>query len=179
MLPFRSRAGDAGRLEQLLVVVEAVVVGEQRQRAPLALVLRVVARRPREQRRVDLRLLHQRCEVDPPAAAAVVADVVRVERADDIGRRARANGGDDLVVVDAADHVDRDLRMRLVIFGSQLLEAGQLVPGAPAHPDSQLRRRGAVYTTRERARSDRERSDDERDCRCATSHLRPSRESNQ
>ena len=50
------RRGDAGLLEERLVVVEAVRVGEQRQRAALAAVLRVVLRRRREDRRADVRL---------------------------------------------------------------------------------------------------------------------------
>ena len=54
------RALDPRLREHRLVVVEAVVVGEQRQRAPLALVLRVVPRRRREDRRVDVVFLEQR-----------------------------------------------------------------------------------------------------------------------
>ena len=52
-------------------------------------------------------LLHERREVDPAAGAAVDADVVGVERADDVGRVAGADRGDDLVVVDAADDARR------------------------------------------------------------------------
>ena len=67
---------DAGLLEERLVVVEAVGVGEQRQRAALAAVLRVVLRRLREQIDRDVVLLHQRRQVDPAARPAVVGDVV-------------------------------------------------------------------------------------------------------
>ena len=127
------RALQPGRLEHRLVVVEAVDVGEQRQRAALALVLGVVHRRRREDARLDPVLLHVRSQVDPAAGRTVDADVRRRERADDVGRVAAAERGDDLVVVDAADDLDLDGRVLAVVLGRDLLELAQLA-GAPARP---------------------------------------------
>ena len=137
------RAGDSGLLEQRLVVVEAVSVGEQRQRALLAAVLRVVVRRRREHRRADPGLLHQRREVDPAAGPAVDADVVGVERTDDVRRGACPDGRDDLVVVDAPHDAQRDVGICLLVLGRELLERGQLAC-APSDPDGELRRGGMV-----------------------------------
>ena len=142
--------------EQRLVVVEPVRVREQRQRAALAAVLRVVARRRRERIRVYVRLLQQRLEVDPAARRAVGADVVGVERADDVRSGAGADRRRDLVVVDAADDLDRYARVIPVVLGDDLLEHAELA-GAPADPDGQrrlLRRAGARVRRAHR------------DCRC-------------
>ena len=138
-------ARDPRLREQRLVVVEAVGVGEQRQRAPLPAVLRVVAGRRREPVDVDVILLQVGRQVDPGAAAAVVADVVGVERADDVGRRSRADRGDDLRVVDVADDLDLGGRVALVVLVDQRLERLELVgSGAPPDPRRErhrLRRR--------------------------------------
>ena len=120
-----------------------------------------------------LSFFEERRKVDPAAGAAVVADVVGVERADDVGRRARADRGDDLVVVDAADDADGYLRVIPVVLGDDLLEDGQLVAGAPPDPDRQLRRRRAVHICGERTRDEHERAHEQRHDRCATSHSRP------
>jgi hypothetical protein len=128
------RAGEPGRLEHLLVVVEAVDVGEQRQGTALALVLRVVLRRLREHVDVDLVLRQERFQVDPRTRVAVAADVRGCERAHDVRHLAAADRGGDLVVVDAADDLDGHFWMLVVVFRHYALEGLEL-RSAPAHPD--------------------------------------------
>ena len=159
-------------LEERLVVVEAVHVSEQRQRAPGALVLRVVHRRRREDARRDPVLLHQRREVDPAAGRAVDADVRRRERADHVGRVPRAERRDDLVVVDPADDLDVDVRVLRVILGHDLLELAELTC-APPDPDGQRRRVRLPARGRRRDRSDARREHEQRDRtggHCTASH---------
>ena len=70
-----GRAADPGLLEHLLVVVEAVGVGQRRQRALLARDLRVAERRRCELADRHVVLLHERRQVFPQAARAVLAGV--------------------------------------------------------------------------------------------------------
>ena len=102
--------------KQLLVVVEAVGVGEHRHRAALALVLRVVCGPPagtasrRSCRRppcTGSRSIQPPEEQNAPVLSAVKDCATS-------GGVAAADGRDDLVVVDAADDLDRDPRVRLV-----------------------------------------------------------------
>ena len=138
------RPGQARLLEERLVVVEAVGVREERQRAARSLVLGVVPRRRREDVGVDLVPLEQRAEIDPATRGAVDPDVLGGERAHHIGSGTRAERGNDLVVVDAAHDLDLDAGVLLVVLGDQRLELLQLRAGAPADPDRQLRRGCAV-----------------------------------
>ena len=116
-------------LEHVLVVVEAHGVGQHRQRAAGALVLRVGARGGREDRVADLVALEVGLEVDPCAGAAERAGVVGRERLRDVGRLAAAARRDDLVVVDAADDADLDAGVERLEVLDGVLEDAQLALG--------------------------------------------------
>ena len=133
------RPRQAGVPEELLVVVEAADVREQRQRTALAFVLRVVARRRRELVHVEPRGLDRRPEVLPRAAPAVRADVVGRPRDDDVRHLARADRRRDLVVADVPDDLDLDAGSGLVVHRDDLLELVELACG-PGRPDRELDR---------------------------------------
>ena len=141
---------EPGFLEQRLVVVEAVGIGEKRQGAANALVLRVVARCRWEDVDVDLVPLEVRGEIDPPSGWAEDAHIVGLEGADHVRDVAGAKRGDDLVVDDAADDRDLDVLVLRVVLGDDLLELDQLMTGAPADPERQLVDLGARSAPRER-----------------------------
>lgn len=80
------RPRDARLLEGVLVVVHPERVGEQGQRALLALETRVLQKALGEDLRlVDARLAQERVEVRPHPGVAVLAHVVGGERSDHIG----------------------------------------------------------------------------------------------
>ncbi len=126
-LGHRARRVRQARLpEHVGVVVEAVRVGEHRQRAAIALVLRVVAGRDRERAGRDVVPLHVVLEVDPGARRAVLAAVVGGARLRDVGRLPGGDRREDLRVVDAAARRDVDPRVRLLELGDDLLHHAEL-----------------------------------------------------
>ena len=133
-----GRRGDAGLREHRLVVVEAVGVAEERQRALVSLVLRVVELRLGERRRrVDAGLLEERREVDEGVRAAELADVVGRERRHHVRRLGptRTQGLVDLVVGDVADCLDGDVGVDLLEGSDVVLDRLDLVGCAPAVPE--------------------------------------------
>ena len=138
-------------LKSALVVVEAVGVGEERQRAARALVLRVVPRRRREDVDVDLVLLEIGREVDPAPGRAEDADVLGLRTSS--RRPARCPERSAAMILSSTMPPTTsivDVRVLRVVLRDDLLELVQLVTGAPADPDRELRR-GAALRRRRRA----------------------------
>jgi hypothetical protein len=137
------RRRDAGGREVLLVVIEAVGVGEERHRAALAAVLGVGADRVRELVEVNAVALHVRVQVDPRTRGAELADDVGGVRHGDVGTLTGADRLQHLVVVLAIldDYVHRgtslevgdDLRDGLAI-GEECKTSMSPVGSTPAAP---------------------------------------------
>ncbi len=167
-----GRRADAGLREHGLVVVEAVGVAEQGQRALVALELRVVELRRGERRPwVDAGLLQERREVDEGVRGAELTDVVGGERRHDVGGlgAARAQRLVDLVVGDVADRVDGDVGVLLLEGGDVVLDCLDLGRRAPAVPegDGRLRVRVVVGAAAAGPRAGgRAQDEDDRGRRC-------------
>ena len=159
-----GRRGDAGLREHRLVVVEAVGVAEERQRALVSLVLRVVELCLGERRRrVDAGLLEERREVDEGVRAAELADVVGRERRHHVRGLGptRTQRLVDLVVGDVADCLDGDVGVDLLEGSDVVLDRLDLVGCAPAVPEGDGRL-GVRVVVRAAARAPaRRRAEDE------------------